>query len=80
MCLDEPACHKLLFDMSHALFPFFRFFPFSVFSGHFGTGNPDFRVPLESLGQGRSAGTLQMSIGAPVEPQGGETGKPVFRL
>ena len=38
------------------------------------------RVPLESLGQAQSAGTLQMSVGAPVEAQWGKTGKPVFRL
>ena len=80
MCLHESAFKKLSFDMSHAIFQFFRFFPFSVFSGHSGNGNPDFLVPLESLGQAQSAGTLQMSVGAPVEPQLGKTGKPVFRL
>ena len=80
MCLHEPACHKLQFDMSHAIFGIFRFFPFSVISGQSGNGNPDFLVPLESLGQARSAGTLQMSVGAPVEAQWGKTGKPVFRL
>ena len=37
-------------------------------------------VPLESLGQARSAGTLQMSVSALVELQWGKTGKPVFRL
>ena len=66
------------FDMSHTIFRFTRFFPFSVFSGRSGNGNPDFWVPLESLGQAQSAGTLQMSVGAPVEPQLGKTGKPVF--
>ena len=55
-------------------------FPFSVISGQSGNGNPDFLVRLESLGQARSAGTLQMSVGALVEPQLGKTGKPVFRL
>ena len=44
-------------------------FPFFVISGQSGNGNPDFLVPLESLGQARSAGTLQMSVGALVEPQ-----------
>ena len=56
------------------------FFPFSVISGQSGHGNPDFLVPLESLGQVQSAGTLQMSVGAPVESQWSKTGKPVFRL
>ena len=55
-------------------------FPFFVISGRSGNGNPDFLVPLDSLGQARSAGTLQMSVGAPVEAQWGKTGKPVFRL
>ena len=80
MCLHESAFKKLSFDMSHAIFQIFRVFPFSVFSGHSGNGNPDFLVPLDSLGQARSAGTLQMSVGAPVEPEWGKTEKPVFRL
>ena len=53
---------------------------FSVISGQSGYGNPDFLVLLESLGQAQSAGTLQMSVGAPAEPQLGKTGKLVFRL
>ena len=44
-------------------------FTFSIISGPSGHGNPDFLVPLESLSQARSAGTLQMSVGALVEPQ-----------
>ena len=58
----------------------FPVFPYSVFSGWSGNGNPDFWVPLESLGQAQSAGTLQMSVGSPVEPQYGKTGKLVFWL
>ena len=57
-----------------------RYLLFFVISGRSGNGNPDFLVPLESLGQARSAGTSQMSVGAPVEAQWGKTGKPVFRL
>ena len=45
------------------------FLGFFVISGRSRNGNPDFLVPLESLGQAGSAGTLQMSVGAPVEPQ-----------
>ena len=66
--------------MSHAIFDFSGFFPLSVISGQSVNGNPDFLVTLNSLGQARSAGTLQMSVGAPVEAQWGKTGKPVFRL
>ena len=55
-------------------------FPFFVISGQSGNGNPDFLVPLESLGQAQSAGTLQMSVGALVEPEWGKTVKPVFWL
>ena len=55
----------------------FPVFPFSVFSDRSGNGNPDFWVPLESLGQAQSAGTLLMSVSALVEPEWGKTGKPV---
>ena len=69
--------------MSHAIFRFFFFFPFFRFP--YFLANPEteiqvFLVLLESLGQAQSAGTLQMSVGAPVEAQWGKTGKPVFRL
>ena len=79
MCMNQRAISFNL--ICHMQFSEFSvFFPFSVISGQSGKGNPDFLVPLESLGQARSAGTLQMSVGAPVEPQLGKTGKPVFRL
>ena len=47
----------------------FPVFPFSVFSGRSGNGNPDFWVPMESLGQAQSADTLYMSVSALVEMQ-----------
>ena len=49
------------------------FSPFSVISGQSGNENPDSLEPLEFLGQARSAGTLQMSVGALVEPQWSKT-------
>ena len=55
-------------------------FPFSVVSGQSRNWNPDFLVKLEFLGQAGSASTLKMSVGAPVEPECGKTGKPVFPL
>jgi len=56
--------------MPHAIFQFFRFFPFSVISGQSGNENPDLLVLLESSGQARYAGTLQMSVGVSVEQIG----------
>ena len=59
---NQPHHEKVLaiaFKMRcHMPFYIFPFFPFSGFSGQSGNGNPDFWVPLESLGQARSAGTL----------------------
>ena len=44
-------------------------FPFFPDSGRTGSGNPDFLVPLDSLGQARSVGAKTMSVSAQWEPQ-----------
>ena len=81
MYMHEPVCNKLSFEMSHAIFYFPSFFRFPYFPADLETKilifwyrwnswvKPDLQVPSRSL-----------SVGAPVEPRWGETGKPVFRL
>ena len=46
-----------------------QFFRFLYFPANPETEIQIFLVPLESLGQALSAGTLLMSVGAPIEPQ-----------